>query len=97
MTAKVRAADAWAALVSEMDESRPSCRGDQRFTLDRDQLIDGELDEMEATCWQCPIRDACLKFATTERPTGGYWAGQFWGRNETSKATRAAREGDTNG
>lgn len=78
MTGKVRAADAWAALISGMEESRPSCRGDQRFTHDRDQLTDGDLEAMEATCWRCPLRTTCLAFAVVERPSGGFWAGRYW-------------------
>lgn len=70
------------ALVNAMDEHRPACRGDERFTLDREHVTDSMSADMSAICASCPLRAACEQYAAAERPTGGFWAGRYWGRKE---------------
>lgn len=74
------ASDEWAALISGMEESRPSCRGDHRFTADREDLDTTTTEQMRAVCNTCPLLPICYAYASTEQPPGGFWAGDHWGK-----------------
>lgn len=80
-----RALPHWEALVTAMDEHRPACRGDERFTLDRENVTEADLTAMHGICGSCPIRALCNAYAAADKPSGGYWAGRYWGRKERSR------------
>jgi hypothetical protein len=72
------AQDAYEALLAGMDESRPLCRGDNRFTDD-----DTNPDHVRELCVLCPLYGLCKNYAQTARPKAGIWAGQRWTGKET--------------
>jgi hypothetical protein len=72
-------ADAYSVLVDAMDRERPSCRDDDRYTLDPAKLTKGDHIEMGETCALCPLLAACKAYATAFPPASGYWAGRQYG------------------
>lgn len=84
MTLPKRGAAEYRALTRAFDNANPACLNDWRYTVDPDDLDDDEKVTMHNVCRQCPLIDACRIYAATARPSGGFWAGRYWGRKERS-------------
>ena len=62
---------AWDALQLALDEVRPPCAGDDRWTSDDpDDLL-----EAADRCLDCPLMLACDEYATTADERHGCWGG----------------------
>ncbi len=84
MTRPKRGDAEYRALTEALAHTNPSCLNDWRFTIDAEHLDDDEKTRMRNTCRQCPLLDTCGIYAATARPSGGFWAGRYWGRKERS-------------
>jgi hypothetical protein len=73
--AEQREQEAMGKLIAAMDDSRPACRGDNRFIAD-----DTAPEAVSAICEACPMLTACWEYASAQRPSGAIWAGRRWGR-----------------
>lgn len=83
--APMTAPDEYAVLVAAMDEFRPRCRGDVRFTTDL--LSRTNVDQMRRVCAGCAIRSACSEFARAAQPSAGFWAGRDHSRKQKEIST----------
>lgn len=81
-----RGSDAYNALLAAMDKARASCVGDWRFIQERNDLDADQPAEMARICRSCPVSPACLSYARRAAPSGGFWAGRYWGRAERRNA-----------
>lgn len=70
------------ALTDAIEHTPPACLGDNRYTQNREYLSDDTQRDMSAKCATCRAFTHCDKYATAERPTGGYWAGRYYGKKE---------------
>ncbi|WP_127475050.1 WhiB family transcriptional regulator [Microbacterium sulfonylureivorans] len=69
----------YAALLAAMDKTEPVCMGDDLFIRDREDVTPEEQEDMRQTCAQCPLYDLCRAYGEAAHPTGGYWAGRYYG------------------
>lgn len=72
---KPGARPAWGRLLEAIERNEPDCLGDSRFIADAKELPDEDRYEMRAICAACPILTQCVDYATTDRPTAGWWPG----------------------
>lgn len=86
MTLPKRGAAEYRALCEALESSNPSCLSDWRYTVDPDDLDNTEEALMRTACRQCPLIEMCSSYAVTARPSGGFWAGRYWGRKERTSA-----------
>lgn len=74
----------YSALVNAMSHTQPACANDPRFILEPAQLDDANKTALKVICRWCPLADRCGAYARKARPSGGFWAGRYWGRIERS-------------
>lgn len=60
-------------LQAAVEHATPDCLGDDRFIADKQDLAFETRAELEAICWQCPLRAPCAEFAALAKPKAGYW------------------------
>lgn len=71
----------YAELVAAFDHARPACRDDWRYIQEREEIDGDDLDQMSLTCrTRCTLFELCDEYARAAKPTGGMWAGRYWGR-----------------
>lgn len=70
----MRVAEAWEALVAEMEDHAPECLGLDLFT--QDDLTPADVRVCAAICAPCPLYAACKTYRRIGRPTAGVWAGK---------------------
>lgn len=75
MHMKLDARPAWGRLLEAIEHTEPHCLGDSRFIADAKELPEDDRDEMRAICAACPILTQCVDYATTDKPTAGWWPG----------------------
>lgn len=74
----------WADLNAALERETPACDQDARFLAD--EPSDEALTDMRRLCRECPLFQACDRYARTAKPTGGFWAGkQYRGRVRASR------------
>ena len=71
------ASPAWAALVAALDEladadKAPPCANDPEAWTSEQRWL---RDLAAQTCYGCPIRAACARFALANREPSGVWGG----------------------
>lgn len=75
-----RVQKAQAALRAALMRTDPSCLNDDRFTASRPAPLRGEeKKQLYLICFECPIFEACAKYAAATKPTAGFWAGKNYG------------------
>lgn len=80
----MKAGTEYEALMEGMDEYRPRCRGDVRFTTDL--LPRADVDRMRNICARCPLRALCDNYARAAGVTAGFWAGRDLSRKQKESA-----------
>lgn len=75
-------------LADAMAKHEPACAGDERFTSDLDRTDKHTEHELLATCFGCPLLAACDAYASSTRPTAGFWAGRW--RGSPARRAKAA-------
>ena len=73
------------ALHDALNTYTPPCHGDDRYTADEHD--NSTLAELATGCDLCHISGLCRAYATTAKPTAGYWAGHPYPRKR--KDTRS--------
>lgn len=86
MTAPKRGDAEYRTLCNALKTTTPPCSNDWRYTLDAEALNDDEKAQMHNVCQDCPLNELCRTYAKAARPSGGYWAGRYWGRKERNPA-----------
>ena len=69
-----RSSEAYEALAFAMENDRPLCADDPRFTAD--DLTQTDVNELGQICAICPLVEFCSAYAAIERPKVGVWAGK---------------------
>lgn len=65
-------------LTDALQDTRPDCEGDDRFTADN--LTLHEQGELALICSACPLASLCLAYARAGKPEAGFWAGKSYTR-----------------
>lgn len=86
MTNPISGIDEYRTLANALEDTKPHCANDDRFTADPENLTDDDNKQMRTICRHCPLAELCRDYATTARPKAGMWAGKHWG-TKTRKAT----------
>jgi hypothetical protein len=71
-----RSSEAYDPLTTAMDDLKPACLNDDRFTDDSTNAAD-----VSAICKACPLYTLCRDFAQIDKPKAGIWAGVKYGSN----------------
>jgi len=71
-----RASEAYDRLTTAMDDNKPACLNDDRFTDDKTNAAD-----VSDICKACPLYALCRDFAQIDKPKAGIWAGVKYGSN----------------
>ena len=53
------------------------CGNDIRFIKDPDHMSQDDVDEVEATCWRCPVRGECIADVVESGSIGVWCASKF--------------------
>jgi len=67
------ATDAYGRLSAAMDDTRPACADDDRFTADTPSEAD--LEDMRGICAACPLLAVCDAYRVAASPRAAFWAG----------------------
>lgn len=70
-----RARDTYDKLARLMLRLTPECTDLDLFTADTISKADAVV--MKQICDSCPLQYLCRDFATTAKPTAGFWAGYY--------------------
>jgi len=65
-----------AAALAWMREGKCADKGDLPWIADPEQSTAWERTVMGALCQDCPVLSDCAGYATAEKVTAGFWAGQ---------------------
>jgi Transcription factor WhiB len=76
--------EAFAHLTKALDARAPECNGIDLFTADTLTVADEAV--LAPICASCDLALLCRQYASTAKPTVGYWAG----RRYSQRATQAA-------
>ena len=73
------------ALNASLADYRSPCADDGRFI--QDKIAPETESTLRALCVRCQAREACDKYASSERPDAGFWAGRSYGASRRTRTT----------